>query len=86
MDREQADAAAQAVLTPELQEQEEARRQHALKQAIKVRQRRVAMWGLVFAVEGVGVAYLCDQRWIYGAVIGALIGYLLGWVFTRRRS
>lgn len=86
MNKGQAGAAAQALLDPELQAQEAVRRQRARKQAIRARQQRVAMWGLVFAVAGAGVAYLCEQRWLFGALAGALVGYLLGWMFTRRRS
>jgi hypothetical protein len=86
MDREQANAAAQALLDSELRAQDEAQRTVALQQARKARQRRMAIGGLMFAAGGAVVAYLCDQRWLYGAIVGASVGYLFGWAFTRRQT
>jgi F0F1-type ATP synthase assembly protein I len=86
MDREQADAIAKALLDPELQARDELQRKLALKQARRVRQRRVATLALVLAAAGAAAAQLIGQRWFNGFLVGALIGYILGWVFTRQST
>lgn len=88
MDRNQADAVAQAILEPHVREQQargEALAAKRAEEALRQRRKRRAAW---FALAGWGigllVARVCGFPLLQGTVWGGLSGALIGLMVTRR--
>ena len=83
MDKNQAEAAARAILEPELQAQREYqahRREAEEKAESQQRNRRIAAWFLLAgAAIGVAVVHYTGQRLAQGIAWGGIAGGVVGW-------
>ncbi|MBK1690204.1 hypothetical protein [Rubrivivax gelatinosus] len=89
MDKQQADAIAQAILQPGLDEREKMRQKREARQR-SLADRRLVAWVTMpgFAI-GALVAYWTGHRFAEGVVWGGFAGSLVGWMLVwwrRRRS
>lgn len=84
MEKSQADAAAEAVLSPEVRKQEEVRKQRASKAAHLARKHRVAWFVLAGCAIGTGAAYSSGTSFLLGFHLGGLAGLAAGWLIARQ--
>lgn len=88
MDKNQAEAVAEAILDPLVRaqrEQAEARlEKQAAANALLARRHRMGWFMLVGAGAGVAVSVLAHVTFTRGLVVGALTGAVIGWLVTRR--
>ena len=84
MDKQQAEAVAQAILEPDLRTQDDLRRKRALEAARQSRKRRVAWFTLIGSGIGAAIAHLLGERFTSGVIWGGLAGSAIGWLIMRR--
>jgi hypothetical protein len=86
MDEAQADAIAQALLGPDLREQEDLRRKRAAEAQLETKKGQVVWPALAGFVIGAIAAHFVDQRWALGAMCGCIWGATLGRLILELRT
>ena len=86
MDKSQADAVAEALLAPAVEEQEALRRKRAREEAWQLEKRMVAWLGLIGFAMGAVVAYFAGERPVRGALLRGIAGAAVGWLWIGWRK
>lgn len=86
LDRDQADAAAKAVMAPHLDGQKDRQLEAAERVRHQEANRRAARWGVAFALIGCVIGQLLSGRWFLGFIIGFGLGSVVGRWFVGRRA
>ncbi len=86
MDRSQADAIAQAILSPDPAAQEALRRKRAKEDWLLIERRKIAWLTLVGFAIGIAIAYLTAHPLTVGGLWGAILGSAIGGVWVSWRS
>jgi hypothetical protein len=87
MDKSQADAIAQAILTPDPKTREALHKRRAQEAWLLAEKRKVAWLTLVgFAIGAAAAHFYLGERFTVGGLWGGLVGAAIGWVWIGWRS
>jgi hypothetical protein len=84
--RQQADAIAQAILEPDVQVQQALRAKRAREAALDARRRKVALFALIGGGIGAVAAAVSGLQLSSGVLWGALAGAAVRWLSAHRRA
>jgi len=86
MDKSQADAIVQAILSPDAAAQEEVRRGRAADAMQMMRKRKVAWFALGGSCIGAAASCFGGAQFALGVIWGGLAAAVIGWLATRRAA
>ena len=90
MEKQQAEAIAQAILEPDLKVQTELRRKREAEHRSLAFRRFIAAFVLMGFAIGAAVAYFAGERFTLGGIWGGMVGAAVGWAVgawrDRRRA
>jgi len=86
MNKKQAEAVAEALLSPAREAQEAAQRSKQERRLKLATQRRAASFGLAGAIVGGAIGYWLDGKIFPACLVGMAIGFVLGYFIARRAS
>ena len=86
MEETQADAIAEAMLTPGISAQEELQRKRAAEAALLAHKRRVAWLAIAGFALGAAVAMYLGKRAPLGGLWGGVVASIIGWFLPRRAA